>query len=320
MSQASPDAYDPAAPLDLSVIMVSWNTLELTTAALESLRRMTDGIRYEVIVFDNGSTRDDSRVELPRRFPWVRFHALDSNRGFAYPNNRGMELAQGRYVLLLNNDTVQTENALAKAVRYMDAHPDVGALGIMHLNNDEQHTIQPSFHRFPNPWEEVLNHLALRHTAPAPSSWTQPPAEGDVEWIVGSFLMMRRECLQDVGLLDERFFVYDEDIDWCMRARQKGWPVRFWPGAQMIHISNGSIGWMKDKTFMHYRSHLTYLAKHHSSLAASAFYVALSLRLSVSTVWQVARLLIGRGSMNELRARYQRQMGFLGLRSSRSGV
>lgn len=308
------------AQIDLTVIMVTWNTLALTANALESLRRTTTGIDYEVIVFDNGTTKDDTVTEIPRRFPWVNFQPVGANRGFAYPNNRGIEMARGRYILLMNNDTIQTENALGKAVAYMDAHADVGALGIMHLNNDAAHSIQPSYHHFPNPWDEILNHLGLRHTARPPVVWAEPPAEGDIDWAVGSFLLMRRSCLDDVGPLDERFFLYDEDIDWCVRARAKGWPVRFWPGAEMIHISNGTMGWMKDKTFMHYRSHLTYLAKHHSKLVASAFYLALSLRLSASTVWQAARLLVGRGSLEELQLRYRRQMGFWRLDSARSGL
>lgn len=306
--------------MDLTVVMVTWNTLELTATALESLRRTTTGIMYEVIVFDNGTTKDDTATELPRRFPWINFQPVGANRGFAYPNNRGMEMARGRYVLLLNNDTIQIENALGKAVEYMDSHADVGALGIMHRNNDATRTIQPSYHEFPDPRAEILNHLGLRHPASAPLIWEHPPAEGDVDWVVGSFLMIRRECLRDVGLLDERFFLYDEDIDWCARARAKGWPVRFWPGAAMIHVSNGTMGWMKDKTFMHYRSHLTYLAKHHTRFVALAFYVALSLRLSASTLWQLGRLLTGQGSLEELRSRYRRQMGFLRLHSSRSGV
>ena len=307
-------------PVDLSVIMVTWNTLPLTADALESLRRHTTGIEYEVLVFDNGSTRDESVTEIPRRFPWVSFLALGRNTGFAYPNNRGIERAKGRYVLLLNNDTIQTENALGKAVAYMDQHPDVGALGILHRNNDAGRTIQPSFHRFPDVWSEILNHLGLRRPVPPPLIWSEPPPERDVDWIVGSFLLMRRECIDAVGVLDERFFVYDEDVDWCFRAHAKGWPIRFWPGAEMIHIGNGASGWMRDKTFMHYRSHLTYLAKHYTPVVASAYYVALSLRLFASTFWQIGRFLVGRGSLREIRTRYRRQIGFLRLHSPESGA
>jgi GT2 family glycosyltransferase len=306
--------------IDLTIVMVTWNTLALTSNALNSIRAMTTGIEYEVILFDNGSTRDDTATEIPARFPWVHFQAVGSNRGFAYPNNRGMEMARGRYVVLLNSDTIQVENALGKAVAYMDGHAEVGALGIMHLNNDAVHSIQPSYHRFPDPWDEILNHLALRRTPAPPSIWAAPPAEANVDWIVGSFLLIRRSCLDDVVLLDERFFLYDEDVDWCKRARAEGWNIRFWPGARMIHVGNGAMRWMKDKTFMHYRSHLTYLAKHHSRLVAAGFYLALSLRLSASTLWQGVRLLVGRGSIDELRIRYRRQIGFWRLNSSRSGV
>src|SRR4029079_7002570 len=117
---------------------------------------------YEIFVADNGSTRDASVTELPRRFPAVQFIPNRSNLGFSVANNQGIVRARGRYVLLLNNDTIQTENALAASVGYMDAHPEVGALGILHRNPDAKRSEHASAFGFPRPWREVGSLLGLR--------------------------------------------------------------------------------------------------------------------------------------------------------------
>src|SRR5262249_35300887 len=187
----------PQDIVDLSVILVTWNSLDVTSAALTSLREQTQGIACEVFVIDNGTTRDETVSELPRRFPWVRFITNPENRGFTRANNQGIRPARGRYVLLLNNDTVQTENALGKAVHYMDARPCVGALGLMHRNNDADRTFQPSFYEFPKPWREIVRLFGRRRgQAVVP---TEVPAEQDVDWVCGSFLLLRRACLEQVG-------------------------------------------------------------------------------------------------------------------------
>jgi GT2 family glycosyltransferase len=139
--------------LDLSIVLVNWNACEMTSAALESIRLHTREISYEIFVTDNGSTRDQSATELPRRFPAIQFIPNNGNMGFSIANNQGIARARGRYVLLLNNDTVQTENALGAAVAYMDTHPEVGGLGIQHRNADAGRSEQPSV-GFPT-WREV---------------------------------------------------------------------------------------------------------------------------------------------------------------------
>lgn len=309
----------PSDKPDLSVILVNWNALELTSAALASIREQTRGITYEVIVVDNGTTADASVRELPARFPWARLIANPDNRGYSKANNQGIAQARGRHVLLLNSDTLQTGNALGEAVAYLDAHPDVGALGILHRNNDASRSVQASFHAFPNPWREALSLVGLaRYAPPAPAR--EAPPEQDVDWLCGSFLLIRRECLDQVGGLDERFFVYGEDIDWCLRARQAGWKVRFWPGAAMVHLGSASRPFIKDKTFMHFRSHLTYIRKNHSTAAAALYYAAMGLRLSASTGWQVLRCLAGRGTLADVRERCRRQVQFLFLRPGQTGL
>ncbi len=310
---ATADA-NPADRVDLSAVLVNWNSLELTSQALASIREHTRDISYEVFVVDNGTTKDAGPDELERRFPWAKVIRNPANLGFTKANNQGVRLARGRYVLLLNNDTVQTGNALGEAVRYMDAHPDVGVLGILHRNNDEGRTFQPSFFPFPRPVSDVLGVLGLARPVPPPEV-----REQDVDWVCGSFLMMRRECLDRIGPLDERYFIYDEDIDWCLQAKRAGWKVRFWPGASMIHLGGAANPFMRDKTMVMFRSHVTYLAKNHSRAAAAAFYAAMGLKLNLASAKQLARMLVGRASWADVRQRWQRQWNFLLLRPGKVG-
>jgi GT2 family glycosyltransferase len=305
---------------DLSVILINWNSVGVTSDALASIREHTRGVEYEAFVVDNGTSKDDGPRVLPERFPWIRFLANPRNMGFTKANNQGILLARGRYVLLLNNDTVQTENALGEAVHYMDAHPDVGALGIMHRNADPQGSFQPSFFEFPQPWMEIRGLLGLsRGGAAAPPSDDASPPEQDVDWVCGSFLLMRRACLEQVGELDERFFIYDEDIDWCLRARRVGWKVRFWPGVSMIHLGAAANSHMKDKTFTMFRSHLSFVRKHHGRAAACCYYLAMALRLGLASAKQAFRFVAGRASLADLYARLRRQWQFLSLQAGRAG-
>ena len=302
---------------DLSIILVNWNACEMTSAAVASIAEHTHGITYDVIVVDNGSTRDASVEELPRRFPSMVFIPNPRNMGFSIANNQGIARASGRYVLVLNNDTIQTENALGLAVQYMDAHSEVGALGIQHRNADPERSEQPSAWSFPRPWREVASLVGI--------PWAgrfvpiRSDAERDVDWVCGSFLLMRRECLTQVGLLDERFFIYDEDVDWCHRAQAAGWKIRFWPGASMVHLGAAARPFMKDKTFVHFRSHLSYIRKHHSWLPAALYYLVMIGRLTLATVWQAVRWLAGRSPFAEVRERATRQLQFALLRPGRIG-
>jgi GT2 family glycosyltransferase len=304
----------------VSIVTVNWNAGETTASALSSIYEHTRGVTFELIVVDNGSTRDDSATMLPVRFPSITFIANSRNMGFSAANNRGIASTTGRYVLLLNNDTIQTGDAIAAAVRYMDGHPDVGALGIEHRNADAERSVQGSTSAFPEPWRE-LRWLLGRSSATSDRETTAAgDLERDVDWVTGSFLMIRRSCLEDVGLLDERFFVYEEDIDWCRRAWNKGWKVRFWRGASMLHIGAATRPFIRDKTFAHVRTHLTYLRKHHSGAAAALFYGVMVARLAAATSWQMVKWTIGAAPFSHVRERWQRQIDFALLRSGRHGI
>ena len=315
---SSAASYNRGITPDLSIILVNWNACETTADALASIERHTRGIRCETIVVDNGTTKDDSVRELPRRFPWMQFIANARNMGFSVANNQGIARATGRYVLLLNNDTIQIEDALKAAVDYMDAHADVGALGILHRNADAARSPQPSAYAFPRPWRELLTLAGLRSGASdgAPSAIER---EADVDWVCGSFLLMRRACLDAIGPLDERFFIYDEDIDWCRRAWSAGWKVRFWPGASMVHVGAAARPFMKDKTFVHFRSHLSFFRKHHGWPPAVLYYSIMVGRLTFATLMQAMKWTIGAASLEQVRERSNRQKQFALLRHGRTG-
>ncbi len=318
----SRDAHDGhaaiAPPPDLSVVVINWNRLDDTARALESIRLGTRGIDYEVILLDNCSTRDASLTELPRRFPWARLICNDSNFGFSRASNQGIAAARGRHVLLLNNDTIVLGNAIGDAVGYLDRHPDVGALGVLHYNEDEARSIQESSFDDPAPLREIF--VALGVVGPP----ERPPdavltSERDVEWICGSFWLMRREAIETVGMLDERFFAYDEDIDWCRRARKAGWRIRFWPGAAIVHRGGGARPFMRDKTFVHFRSRLSYLRKHHGALVAALYYLGMTALLTGATIKEALRVAGRRGTTASLRERWARQVAFMRLRVGSAG-
>jgi GT2 family glycosyltransferase len=305
----------PEVP-DVSVVMVNWNTLTLTTSAVHSLRERIQGVSYELILIDNGSNADASARELPRRLPWARFIGNPGNVGFSRANNQGIALARGRFVLLLNCDTVQTEDAVGRAVRYLEEHADVGALGILHRNMDAAHTPQASAFPFPNPWHEIRALIVPRFGTN--DRFTLHPAElraSDVDWVCGSFLMIRRRCLEAVGPLDERFFSYDEDIDWCRRAWRAGWKVRFWPDVSMLHLGSAAALYLPDKRLAMFRSRLSYYRKHHTAVAAICYYLAAAARLAGAVVKQGLRLALGRASRADLSDRWRRFRWFCALRS-----
>jgi GT2 family glycosyltransferase len=130
---------------------------------------------------------------------------------------------------------------------------------------------------------------------------------------------MRRACYEEVGELDERFFMFDEDIDWCARAWRAGWRVRYWPGAKMVHIGSAARPFMKDKTFVHFRSHLSYIKKHHSMTVTAAYYAAMAARLTLATGKQAVGVLTGAVDVGVLRERLDRQRQFMMLRPGRTG-
>jgi GT2 family glycosyltransferase len=258
----------------LSIVIVNWNTRNLLRSCLQSVKEETN-ISHEVWVVDNGST-DGSPEMVRNEFPDVHLIANSDNKGFAAANNQALPLCTGEYILLLNSDTVVLEGALDSMVAHMHANPNVGGLGCKLLNADG--SLQPSAHRFYSTARSLVeNRLAhmvwpKKHAnTPLLSFWDHSTVRR-VDWVCGAVLMLRREVIREVGLLDDSFFMYGEEIDWQMRMAKAGHQIWFLPTARIVHYGGGSsrnaVTQMKK---MEYKSREMFVEKHYPPLARLAY-------------------------------------------------
>lgn len=229
----------------LSVIIVSYHVKEFLEQTLASVRRAVEGLRSEIIVVDNASR--DGSVELVRQhFPEVRLIANGENVGFARACNQGLRLARGNFLTLLNPDTLVQEDTFTSTIAFFREHPDTGLLGCKILNPDG--TLQLACRRsYPTPWVALTKMIGLSRLFPRSRlfgrynlTYLDPDQTCEVEAISGSFMMIQRPVLETVGYLDEDFFMYGEDLDWCYRIHQGGWKVRYFPGTQIVHFKGES--------------------------------------------------------------------------------
>jgi len=257
-----------SASVDLSIVIVAWNVRELVLDCLASIREAKLGVSYEVILVDNGSA--DFTVEtVSRQFPETRILALPKNIGFGAGNNRGLEVMRGRHAVLLNSDTIVLPGGLEACVRYLDEHPRVGAVGPQLLNPDR--TKQNCIHNSPNLVSEVVGQSLLRRLFPRryPSKLVDYDGPVEVEAVLGACLFARREVIEQVGMIDEGYFFFLEETDWCHRIRAAGWRIVHLPDAYVIHLYGEST---KKKTPLrtrieYYRSRYLFFQKNRSAAA-----------------------------------------------------
>jgi GT2 family glycosyltransferase len=248
---------------EVSVIIVTRNTCELTCAATRSVLEGSDSLAKEVIVIDNAST-DQTTQQLPREFPQVRYLRSEINLGFAKANNLGAQQATGEFLVLLNSDARLQPDTLDQAIGWMRAHPNCGVAGAQLLNPDGSR--QNSIANFPTLATELLNKSLLRRLFPGrfPGKERQLGAPLEVESLVGAFLVIRRKTWQQVGGLDERFFFFLEETDFCLQARRAGWKVVHLPQLQVWHEQGRSAGQQPAAVRIEYwRSRYAYFGKNH---------------------------------------------------------
>jgi GT2 family glycosyltransferase len=231
--------------MDLSVIIVNYNAAPYLERCLTSIESHLSGITYEVCVVDNAST-DCSRMLIGDRFPRVQLVANDRNLGFAAGVNRGLEKTHGRYVLWLNPDAEILNGGMSELLRYLDREPKAGIIGPQIVDLDGG--IQLSCRTFPS-YRTVLCHRYSLLTRLIPQNrysreylhtdWDHATIR-EVDWVSGSCLLHRRVVLNQIGGLDERFFMYCEDVDFCLRAKQAGWKIHYHPVMRVLHHIGGS--------------------------------------------------------------------------------
>jgi GT2 family glycosyltransferase len=226
---------------DLSVVVVTHNGHELALRTLRSAMAHTGSASVEWFVVDCGST-DGTPESIAAAFPEVRVFRCP-NVGFAAGNNVALPHTRGRYVLLLNPDVEMAEGTLGELVELLDERPEVGAASIVHLDGSGR--LLFSMRRFPTPLRKLGEALALERWTPLKTRQEVDTCadhyrdERPADWVVGAFMVVRREALEQVGPLDERFFLYAEEKDWCYRIRQAGWDIRHLPGLAMVHLGSG---------------------------------------------------------------------------------
>lgn len=252
------------ARIDLSVIILNWNTCALLEQSLLSLRRYQGEISVEVIVVDNASG-DNSREMVTEKFPEVRLHVNPTNLGFGEGNNNGAKIATGRYLLFLNSDTVVEEGALGRIVAFGDANPTVGIMGPKLLNEDG--SLQYSCRRYPNLLTGFFRNTPLGRLLPAnrfAADYLMKEFDHaeprDVDWVSGAALVLRRELYEEIGAFDEEFFMFCEDVDLCWRGNHKRLPARLHSPCEVViptKVTVFSIGNEEEKPVGTWR--VTYL-------------------------------------------------------------
>ncbi len=242
---------------DLAIVIVNWNTRQLLLDCLATLPSATANLRVATWVVDNGS-HDGSVAAVQAAFPAMHVIANQDNRGFARANNQAIAASHGRHVLLLNSDTLARPGALTTLVNFLDANPSVAMVGPCLRNADG--SVQRSYASFPSLRSELTGRN-LRQRKPFPAAGIEAYA---VDWIGGACLLVRREALQSFGLLDERYFMYTEETDWCFRARRAGWEVCYLPEAEVVHLGGQSSRMASTRMKAElYRSKLRFFGKHY---------------------------------------------------------
>lgn len=246
--------------MQLSIVIVNYNGKGILCNCIESIYKSSSTVNFEIILVDNASS-DGSVETIKKEFPEVQVLVNQENKGFSFANNRGIEIAKGDYILLLNNDTLILPGQLDIMLKFMQEHQDVGAVGPKLLNPDG--SFQMSFWSFPNLFTE-FNRRIINLFAFANYRFFKDLLEDlyikekEIDWVSGACLMVRRKTIEDVGILDENFFMYFEDVDWCYRIRRKGWKIYFLPIARIVHLLGKSMEKEKQKNKQNYRQSRVY--------------------------------------------------------------
>lgn len=254
--------------MNLSIIIVTFNTGALLKNCLESIFKNVRNISFEVIVVDNNSADSTSEM-VKEEFSRVKLIENRENLGFARANNQGARIAQGKYLLFLNSDTIVKGESLDKVVEYLDKHPKIAVLGpklILPDGSEQLWAYGPEM----TLWQVIKNHLKRPSFIHRPSLRKRGGGSSIIQtdWVSGAALFVRRDIFEKVRGFDENFFMYFEDQDLCKRVRGLGYEVAYWPEAEIIHLGGKSIAKNRQRKKIYYQSQNYYFRKHFSSFTA----------------------------------------------------
>ncbi len=277
----------PKKQLDLSIIIVNFNTGKFVTLCLDFIRKNPPSKTYEIFVVDNNSS-DNSVQLIKRHYPEVRLIRNSTNFGFSYANNQAIGRSRGKYIFILNPDTVVTRGAFDELVDFMEAHPDAGVGGAKILNFDG--SIQYSCRRFPTMLYVFFGRRSFLMRFLPRNKFSDEylmmsedySRDLEVDWVFGAAMILRRKALREVGIFDEEYFIFVEDTDLCYRMREKGWKVFFVSNAVVFH----HLGVTRDRfwktTVLHHNLGMFKFFKKHyrmGLLTNGMLSIGLSLRL-----------------------------------------
>ncbi|TVX89397.1 glycosyltransferase family 2 protein [Paenibacillus agilis] len=231
--------------MDLSIIIVNYNTKQLTLNCVASVLESETEYTYEIILVDNAS-KDDTVVAVKQQYPCVHLIENKDNLGFSKANNQGMHVAKGRYVLLLNSDTIVQPDTFDIMIRFMDENPKVGSAGCKVVLPDG--SLDKACKRgFPTPAATFyyVSGISKRYpNSPKYNAYHRGDLDENgsypIDCLVGAFMMVRREAIEQVGMLDEDYFMYGEDVDWCYRIQQAGWVNYYHAATSILHLKRAS--------------------------------------------------------------------------------
>ncbi len=270
--------------MDLSIIIVNWNAKEFLLPCLESLEREIEGLAVEIFVVDNGST-DGSGSAIRERFPAVTVFENGRNLGFARANNQALRRSVGKYALLLNPDTRIKEGAIRCLLSFMEDQPKAAVAGAQLLNRDGSK--QNSIANFPSLATELLNKSLLRRVFPErfPGKERALREPIEVDSVIGACMVVRRKAIEEVGLLDEEYFLFMEETDWCYRMAQAGWKVYHVPRAEVFHFQGKSAELEKRRAKVEfYKSLYRFFKKNRGEIQWFLLLTGTILRLAVEVI------------------------------------
>ncbi len=276
--------------MDVSIIIVNWNTKRLLLECLSSVFKTINKLSFEIWLVDNAST-DGSVEAVKQNYPDVKIIQNKKNLGFAAANNIALERMCGQYALLLNTDTILTSGAVENLFDFMEKNPTAGMACGQLLNQDGSK--QNSIANFPSILSLLCNESLLQTLFPGkyPGKRREYKKPVEVDSCIGACLMVRKKAMNEVGLLDKRYFFFFEETDWAYRMKQTGWTIYFVPSAKIFHIQGQTVGHKASSRIMFYRSRYIYFKKWHKNSYPLIRFI-IFVRLLINTILNLVGVVI----------------------------